>query len=123
MKTIGTIIFVFLFTYAFTQDSLIDENEIGRYINVSTTNYEVRAINLTEQYLIMESINGTKLSFEVIERDKSIIKTKCEDRIMFFELKHGKIIVYQRTKYSNPTISAYKNGENDLKNVFRKISY
>lgn len=122
MKVLITIILLFNLIGCYSQDSFIEKDETGRYMNVSLTNYEVRAIELAEKHITLESLNGEKLTFEIVERNKAIIKVRYKDQIRFFEIQRNKIIIYQRTNHPEPTIIAYKKGNNSLKNTFKKIS-
>lgn len=106
-----------------SQDSdLIKKNEVGRYMNISATYLETRAIDLGTEYITIENLGSANRTYKVIARKKNIIMTQYEDRVLFFELKRGKIIFYQRIIIAENSIDSYRKGERHVKNTFKKVN-
>lgn len=114
---------IILQSTCWSQDSvLMEKNELGRYMNVSPTNFEIRAIEVGPDHIRMESLGSADRTYRIIERERNVIKTQYEDLIMFFELKRGRILFYQRITTEGNSIESYRKGEHRIKNVFRKVN-
>ena len=107
-----------------SQDSVfIQEKEIGRYMNVSVTNLEIRALDLNSQYITIEKLGSENRIFRIVERNKNIIKAQYENWVLFFELRRKKIVFYQYVEVKGESIESYRKGEQRIKNIFKKVNF
>lgn len=108
----------------YAQDSAyIRKNEWGRYMNVSNTNLEIRAIELSENHVTVESLNIPQRTFAILDRDKSVIMVLHKGAILFLELKRNRIVLYQRFEVEENSIESYRKGKRTVRNVFKKVDY
>lgn len=105
-----------------TQDQVLMEDKMnGRYANISTTNFDLRFIQVEPDGIRTENMNGPDRLYRIIERDGNIIMTQCEDQILFFELGRDKIVFYQRVQLPSTTIAGYRKSKRWAKNTYKKV--
>jgi hypothetical protein len=110
--------------YSFSQDSsFVRKLEQGRFMNISNTNLEVRALELSGNVITLESLSIPSVTYTIIERDKSVLMVRKEGTVRFFEIKKNKIIYYQYINPKETNIAGYLNGTRKVKNVFKRIDF